>query len=364
MIQFLNTEFYNNTVCTYLFVFLALVLSLGLRRVLSRYFATLLFKLVARTGKKLNRAAFISLIIQPLENFLVLFIGFVALDKINYPKFLDFKIYKVTFFQVLDSASSIALVVTFTWLCLRVIDFVAMILEEIAHKTQDQTESQLVIFFKDFFKLIIIIIGFLMILRFGFNKDIGNLVTGLSIVGAAIALATKESLENLIASFIIFFDRPFTVGDTVKVNNLTGAIEKIGLRSTRIRTEEKTYISVPNKQMVDSIVDNLSLRNQRKVVLHLEVSLVVKAAQLQLLVESLKKVLISEEVESSTIFLKETGKNAHIIEVEYFTTMRQNTAEFNQMRQDINIAFIAELEAQQLPLAAAPKDLVVISKQA
>ena len=92
MIQFLNTEFYNNTVCTYLFVFLALVLSLGLRRVLSRYFATLLFKLVARTGKKLNRAAFISLIIQPLENFLVLFIGFVALDKINYPKFLDFKI--------------------------------------------------------------------------------------------------------------------------------------------------------------------------------------------------------------------------------------------------------------------------------
>src|SRR6478609_10892106 len=98
----------------------------------------------------------------------------------------------------------------------------------------------------------------MLLLRFTFHYDISKLVTGLSIVGAAIALATKESLENLIASFIIFFDKPFTTGDLVKVQNITGNVERIGLRSTRLRTGDKSYVTVPNKQMVDSILDNIS----------------------------------------------------------------------------------------------------------
>ncbi len=106
--------------------------------------------------------------------------------------------------------------------------------------------------------------GLLLILRFAFNYNITTVLTGLSIVGAAIALSLRESLENLIASFVIFFDKPFTTGDLVKVQNITGNVERIGLRSTRIRTEQKSYVTVPNKQMVDSILDNLSLRSQRK----------------------------------------------------------------------------------------------------
>ncbi|MFX4531874.1 mechanosensitive ion channel domain-containing protein, partial [Acinetobacter baumannii] len=91
------------------------------------------------------------------------------------------------------------------------------------------------LFFKDFFKVLIVINGILMIIHFSLHKNIGNLLTGLSIVGAALALATRESLENLIASFIIFFDKPFSAGDLVKVHAFTGVVEKIGLRSTRIR---------------------------------------------------------------------------------------------------------------------------------
>jgi MscS family membrane protein len=78
--------------------------------------------------------------------------------------------------------------------------------------------------------------------------------------GAALALAARESLENIIASFIIFFDKPFVTGDNLKIQQVTGTVERIGLRSTRIRTADKTLVSVPNKQMVDSIVDNLSMR--------------------------------------------------------------------------------------------------------
>ncbi len=351
MNNFLHTEFYNNTVALYLCVFFSIVLAAILKRLISKYFASILFKLVARTGKKLNKLSFVSLIIAPLENFLFLFISFVALDRLNYPSELNFKIYKTTFFGVVDSASSIALVVTFTWLCLRAIDFVATVLEESATKTNDHTESQLIIFFKDFFKMILGIIGLLMILQFGFHKDIGNIVTGLSIVGAAIALATKESLENLIASFIIFFDRPFTVGDTLKVNSLTGVVEKIGLRSTRIRTEEKTYISVPNKQMVDSIIDNLSMRTQRRAVTNLEISLSATAEQLKGLTPALNKILQREDVTSFSVFLKDTGQYAHKFEITYFADASQNPNDFNSMREAINLEIIALAEKMNLPLA-------------
>lgn len=363
MYKILNTEYYNNTVICYLSVLLFIVLAILIKRYISKYFVSLLFKLVSRTGRKLNRFAFVELLLQPLENFLLLFFSFVALDKISFPKELDVRIYKVNLFQVVDAAAACALIITFIWLCLRVIDFVATILEQEATKTQDKSENQLIIFFKDFFKMILIIIGFLLILRFGFNKDIGNLITGLSIVGAAIALATKESLENLIASFIIFFDKPFTIGDTVKVNNLTGMIEKIGLRSTRIRTEEKTYLSVPNKQMVDSIVDNISLRTYRKVVLHFEISLSTKAAQLQDLTNSIKETLDKESsVKNIGIYLKETGKSAHIIEGEYYTEMNQTLAEFNKLRETINLEIIGLLEEKKIALAASSSEVVVTNR--
>ena len=124
-----------------------------------------------------------------------------------------------------------------------------------------RASTSLSFFFKDLIRVIIIIIGIAFIIKFSLGINIGNLLTGLSIVGAALALSARESLENLIASFIIFFDKPFETGDLVKVNNYSGTVERIGLRSTRARTAEKSMVTVPNKQMVDSILDNWSMRD-------------------------------------------------------------------------------------------------------
>jgi MscS family membrane protein len=201
-----------------------------------------------------------------------------------------------------------------------------------------------------------------MVLRFSFNKDIGNLLTGLSIVGAAIALATRESLENLIASFIIFFDKPFITGDLVKVNGFTGNIEKIGLRSTRIRTVDKTYITVPNKQMVDTIVDNYSLRVQRRVEMKLELDLNASSIQLKDLVTGIKLILQKTEIDNGTVYLMDTGKSAHIISVDYFTPMDQNLDEFNTVREAVNLEIINLMEQMGIQLAAANTDVVIRSK--
>jgi MscS family membrane protein len=236
------------------------------------------------------------------------------------------------------------------------IHFISLILERKADLTPDQTDNQLVVFFRDFFKIIVGIIGFLMILKFAFHFDVSNVLTGLSIIGAAIALALRESLENLIASFIIFFDKPFTLGDLVKVQNITGNVEKIGLRSTRIRTDQKTYVTVPNKQMVDSILDNLSLRTQLKGELRLQVGLSATASELESLVAGIKKILQHKAVESANVSVSDIAANAFLVNADYFTSPLTHR-EFLSVKQEINLQVLKLMEELKLELAGASTDI-------
>ncbi len=359
MEKLLQQVVFNNTVEQYLYVLMVIFVALLLKRVISKYLAKLLFKLVGKAGKNNARDSFLNLVVQPLDYFLVVLIAIITLDKLTFPEILNFKLYKISFKYLIDSLTNGVLIVVFIWLGLRVIEFIAMILEEKANQTAGLTDNQLILFFKDFFKAILVITGILLILRFSFNKDISNLLTGLSIVGAALALATRESLENLIASFIIFFDKPFCTGDLVKVNGFAGTIEKIGLRSTRIRTLEKTYISVPNKQMVDTIVDNISLRTHHKAEFKFEIGLEASVQQLTDFMGGIKTVLASTAVENSMVILSDSGKNAHIILIEYLTAMEQPMAEFLEQKQEIILSILLLMERSKLQMAAAATDVVI-----
>ena len=233
-------------------------------------------------------------------------------------------------------------IILFIRVCLRTLEFVAIVLEEKAKLTKDQSDDQLVLFFRDFFKVILYIIGFLLILHYVFNENIGNLVTSLSIVGAAVALSMRESLENIIASFIIFFDKPFTIGDLVKVNNFTGTIEKIGLRSTRIRTQDKTYISVPNKQMVDTIVDNISLRTDRKIELDLQLHVTTSAQELAAFSQYLRTQCSAlASVSNVMVYVSEAGKQFHILHMECLVSMQLSLQEFLALKEKINVMAIS-----------------------
>jgi MscS family membrane protein len=349
----------DNTVEAYLIVIGTILVTLIFKRLISKFLASKLFKLITNSKHKLPKQSFLDLVVQPLGTYLLLTISMIAIDRLKFPTAFQFTIYKTNTRQILDALMNGALVIVFIWLCLRVIDFMAMVLEERANITKDQQDNQLIIFFKDFFKVILIIIGVLLVLKFSFNKNIGSILTGLSLVGAAVALATRESMENLIASFIIFFDKPFTVGEQVKVNGFTGTIEKIGLRSTRIRTNEKTYISVPNKQMVDTIVDNISLRTQRKTEIQLELSLSATTSTLSIFLAAVRSYLSAQKIDSFQVHLHDTGKNAHIVIVEYFSAAADEHEDYLMLREKINMAFIEILEAHNIELAASSTDVVV-----
>jgi MscS family membrane protein len=348
--HFLDLNLTNNVLY---YVVGTIVLTLLVRKYLSRYIATLVYNLFKKTGRQLNKKAYYDLLVSPMQTFLVMFIILLSLEKLQLPATINsYPIYgKLNMGNLLQAISVMLLIIVFIRFLLSIIDYIAAILEDRANKTVGQDDNQLIVFFKDFFKVLLAIAGFLLILKYSFGQNIGNLLTGLSLVGAAVALATKESLENLIASFVIFFDKPFVTGDHVKVQHITGQVEKIGLRSTRIRTEDKTYVTVPNKQMVDSIVDNQSLRTKRKVAFKLELAKNTSIEKIQLFMQLLDKSLTKNNIiEEHTIFLAEVSKVASSIQVEYFT-MPIADVDFNTVRQELNFAILQLLEQQEVSMA-------------
>ncbi len=356
MNDILDQVWLDNSLRLYLTVAGVILFMLLVKKYVAHLLAGLIFQFVRTIWKDVDKKSFTNLVTKPLGFFLVILVSVITLHQLKFPRLLDVDVYRVTLKSLVHTFASIILVVAFIRLLLRMIDFIAIILHIKADRTHDTTDNQLVVFFKDFFKVVISIIGLLMILKFAFGLDIGNLLTGLSIVGAAIALALRESLENLIASFIIFFDKPFSMGDVVKVHNFTGTVEKIGLRSTRIRTDQKTFITVPNKQMVDSILDNLSLRTQRKGELRIELEPSVTTDRLDQFIRGIRKRLDRAEIENATVLLNDITATAYTILIDYFTgpiTLQ----EFNGVKESINFEILKLMEEMEIEVAGSSTDI-------
>ena len=86
--------------------------------------------------------------------------------------------------------------------------------------------------------------------------DVTAALAGISIAGLAIGFAAQDSLANMIAGFLIFWDKPFLIGDFITVQGQYGRVVEITLRSSRIRTQENTYVVIPNRHIIDSVLVN------------------------------------------------------------------------------------------------------------
>lgn len=350
----LNQYILSNSIKSYLIVFGILFFAFIVKGFVSRFFAKLIYSWIDKKNHSELRKSHVHRLVVPIERFLLFVIAIIAFYELQFPELWSIHIYKFSFQQGLESCVKLVFIILLIRVCLRTLEFISIILEEKARISKDQNDDQLILFFRDFFKVILYIVGVLMVLHYVFNENIGNLVTSLSIVGAAIALSMRESLENIIASFIIFFDKPFTVGDLVKVNNFTGTIEKIGLRSTRIRTDSKTYISVPNKQMVDSIVDNISLRTDRKIEMDLQLSIQTDAKSLMNFSNFLReKAHAIKDIHNTSVFVSESGKLFHVIHLETFVPINVELSKYHMLREELNLAAISYANEHQIQFADA-----------
>jgi len=95
--------------------------------------------------------------------------------------------------------------------------------------------------------------------------NVGAALAGIGVVGVAVGFAAQETLANMIAGFLIFWDRPFKIGDYITAHGLYGEVTEITMRTTRIKTMENTYVVVPNSQIIGDVLVNHSMYGETRV---------------------------------------------------------------------------------------------------
>jgi len=192
-------------------------------------------------------------------------------------------------------------------------------------------------FIKELSKIITIIFAFFVILGSVFNLNVATIIAGLGIGGIAVALAAQDTLQNLLGSFTIFADKPFLVGDLIRIDHFEGTVEKVGFRSTAIRTLDKTLVIIPNKKMVDSPLENLSLRNLRRMKFNIGLRYDSSTEVMRKIAEEIRQLLDKHPAttDDTLVTFDSFGDSSLNIQILYFIEIVDYN-EYMRIRQDFN----------------------------
>jgi MscS family membrane protein len=147
-----------------------------------------------------------------------------------------------------------------TYVVLKVVDLLIGLWRNKTATTQDKIfADQLLPLVSKMMKVLIVIIAALLTAD-NLNIKIGSALAGLSIGGLALGLAAQDTVANLFGAVAVFLDKPFNIGDRIKVLSVEGTVEAIGLRSTRVRNLEGHHVTIPNKTMGNEIITNITRR--------------------------------------------------------------------------------------------------------
>jgi MscS family membrane protein len=354
-------EFLSNSLLSLIIFGLIILIGIIFRHWFSRLLSRLIFKFFRRYAEDVSIDNFIDLLKKPLAFLIILiFIG-LACQRLVVP--VELHLISRDHWGVLmfiDKSYMILLISSVIWILLRIVDFFGLILLKKAEKTESKTDDQLIPFIIDALKILIVIMGIFIVLGSVFKLNIGSLIAGLGIGGLAIALAAKETLENLLGSFTIFMDKPFTLGDLVKIGDITGVVEKVGFRSTRIRTLEKSFVTVPNKRMIDAELDNLSLRTFQRAKFDVNISYKTTIEQVKKIVEEIQAYIDNHEYTNEDGVVKFTGFGASSLEIMvifYVNSMDWNL--FLQIKQEINFKIMEIIEKNGSSLAIPTTNVIM-----
>lgn len=150
--------------------------------------------------------------------------------------------------------------VSLTYMLLKVIDtFVARYRQRLAAREDKTFNDQLFPIITKSLKAFVLVVSVLATSQ-NLGLDITSVLASLSIGGLALGLAAQDTVANLFGAVAVFVDKPFKIGDSIKLDNVEGSVESIGLRSTRVRNLEGSIITVPNKTMGNATITNITRR--------------------------------------------------------------------------------------------------------
>ena len=202
------------------------------------------------------------------------------------------------------------------------------------------------------FKLSLYVIAILGIVSaWGYNTS--TILAGLGVGGLAIALAAQKTIENLFGGISVIGDRPVLVGDVCRFGERTGTVMHIGLRSTRIRTPDRTIVSVPNAQFSSMELENISGRDKMWFHPTLNLRRDTTSAQLMQVLSSFREILTTRsKVEIGKMPVRFIGVGAYSLDVEvdaYVATA--DSDEFVAIRQELLIEMLKSVEQAGTALA-------------
>jgi MscS family membrane protein len=309
-LPFLENEFFGNTVLQYS---VALMIILGVLAVVK-----IVYFLIKKYGYRLTAHTETDLDDKLLDIFEEPFVLAVGVFGLRYA--LAFLTLPEGF---ADNLVQVLLVVTGAWFLVRLVDLLfEAVFMPLADKSKSKLDDQLMPILRKGLKAIVLIVTGIFVLS-NFGYDITALLGGLGIAGLAIGMAAKDSLSNLLGSFSIFGDRPFEVGDYVSVAGSAGQVKEVGIRTTRIKTFDGTTLVIPNSDVANSTLENISKCHKRRILAEIGVEYSTSPEKL----EKAKKILLSvpkihEGIapDSAEAYFTSFGDSALVIRFSYWVT--------------------------------------------
>jgi small-conductance mechanosensitive channel len=191
---------------------------------------------------------------------------------------------------------------------------------------------------------------------------VASVITGLGIGGIAIALAAQAVLGDLFAYFVIFFDRPFEIGDFIIVGDKMGAVEHIGLKTTRIRSLGGEQLVFSNKDLTDSRIHNYKKMERRRIVFKLGVTYQTKADELKSIPVIVKEIITAQEKATfDRGHFASYGDFSLIFEFVYYVLSSDYNVYMN-IHQAINLKIYEEFEKRGIEFAF-PTQTLFLNKE-
>jgi len=255
MTPVLDNVYFGNTIFDYLIFFAIIVGSLIVGRAVFY-----ISKRVLRKKAEISKTKIDDILVEAMEKplvFLIFIIGFIiALKTLNLSSSVS---------EIFSNIIQIILTINIFWFVIYFVDALLMYyITPLASKTKSELDDVLLPVVRRLVKVTLIVIAVIIIID-NFGYDVTSLIAGLGIGGLAFALAAKDMLANLFGGMSILTDKPFKLGDRIKIEDYDGWVREIGLRTTKMETLDGFQLIVPNAKIADTILQNVSREKSRKV---------------------------------------------------------------------------------------------------
>jgi len=204
-----------------------------------------------------------------------------------------------------------------------------------------------------FLRGIIIFIGLGVILQvWGIN--VAGLIAGLGIGGLAFALAAKDTAANLFGSIALLLDKSIRIGEWIKIDGVEGVVEDIGMRTTKIRSFQKSLITLPNQMIANSPIQNFSRRGIRRIKMTIGLTYSTTSEQMEKILLDIKNMLKNHDgiSQKDTMLVNFTTFNDSSLGILIYTfTNTSNWAKYLDIQEDINLKIMKIVEENGLGFA-------------